>query len=214
MMYKFSRILVLSPHTDDGEIGAGAFINKLIQSGAEVKYIAFSSCKESLRDGFEPDTLVKECQLATATLGISNIEILDYPVRKFNEHRQSILEKLIKVRAKFQPDLVIVPSSSDIHQDHSVIFNEGQRAFKNTTLIGYFFPWNCINFSADLVVEVSADDVKAKENSIACYKSQSHRFYAQEGYMRNMCQQQGSNTGLGFSEVYEVIRWVIKNESA
>ena len=39
----FNRVLVLAPHTDDGELGAGATIAKLIEHGADVRYVAFSA---------------------------------------------------------------------------------------------------------------------------------------------------------------------------
>jgi LmbE family N-acetylglucosaminyl deacetylase len=206
----FKRVLVLSPHTDDGEIGAGAYINQLINSGSEVKYVAFSSCQESLAPDLPKDILIKECNSATKTLGINDVQILDFPVRRFPEYRQEILEKLIEIRSQFNPDLVIIPSSADVHQDHSVIYSEGVRAFKNTTLIGYYFPWNCINFTSSLVIEVSAEEIQIKEQSIAMYKSQSKRFYAKKGYIYNMCKYQGDNNNMDFAELYEVIRWVIK----
>jgi LmbE family N-acetylglucosaminyl deacetylase len=34
----FRKVLVLAPHTDDGELGAGGSIVKLIDAGAEVFY--------------------------------------------------------------------------------------------------------------------------------------------------------------------------------
>ena len=35
-------ILILAPHTDDGEFGCGASISKYIEKDAEVYYAAFS----------------------------------------------------------------------------------------------------------------------------------------------------------------------------
>ena len=43
MMTNFKNVLVLAPHTDDGELGAGGFISKLVEQGAEVTYVAFST---------------------------------------------------------------------------------------------------------------------------------------------------------------------------
>src|SRR5690606_33859530 len=110
-------ILVLSPHTDDGELGCGGTIAKYIREGHEVIYVAFSICEESLPKGLPKDTLLKECYLATSTLGIKreNTFILKYPVRKFLEHRQDILEDLLKFKKRFEPDLVMLPSSEDVH---------------------------------------------------------------------------------------------------
>ena len=46
------RVLALAPHTDDVELGAGATIARMIGSGCQVHYYAFSDCKESVPKGF------------------------------------------------------------------------------------------------------------------------------------------------------------------
>ncbi len=42
------KILVLAPHTDDGELGCGGTIVRLIDEGQDVYYVAFSICEESV----------------------------------------------------------------------------------------------------------------------------------------------------------------------
>src|SRR5581483_12142688 len=42
------RVLVLAPHTDDGEFGCGATMARLVEEGAEVRYVAFSIATRSL----------------------------------------------------------------------------------------------------------------------------------------------------------------------
>ncbi len=42
----FQRILVLAPHTDDGEFGCGGSIAKFIEAGKEVFYAAFSTAEK------------------------------------------------------------------------------------------------------------------------------------------------------------------------
>ena len=41
MTINFNNVLVLAPHTDDGELGLGGTINYLIESGSNVTYAAF-----------------------------------------------------------------------------------------------------------------------------------------------------------------------------
>ena len=43
MLSNFKNILVLAPHTDDGEFGCGGTIAKLIDQGKNVFYAAFST---------------------------------------------------------------------------------------------------------------------------------------------------------------------------
>ena len=135
-MLNFKNVLVLAPHTDDGELGAGGYINKLVSSGAEITYVAFSTAADSVPDGFEKDVLKSEVVKATAKLGIepSNLIVYDYKVRNFNYNRQLILDDLIKLKNKSNYDLVLTPSTHDVHQDHYTITRECIRAFKLSTI--------------------------------------------------------------------------------
>ena len=88
------NVLVLAPHTDDGELGCGGTIARLIDEGHTIWYAAFSICEESVPEGFPKDALEKEVKLATQSLGIKpeNLILKKYPVRKFNTFRQEIFE--------------------------------------------------------------------------------------------------------------------------
>lgn len=78
-------VLVLAPHTDDGELGCGGTINRFIEEGIEVYYAAFSTCRSSLPPEMEPDTLEKEVKAATKILGLKdpNLLLYDFDVRHF-----------------------------------------------------------------------------------------------------------------------------------
>src|SRR5262245_11754130 len=130
------KVLVLAPHTDDGEFGCGATLVKLAQEGHEVHYAAFSSCRRSLPANLAPDTLERECRAATAVLGVRELTLFDYDVRYFSDRRQAILEDMVKLKASVDPWLVFAPASTDIHQDHQVVHNETKRAFKHANVLG------------------------------------------------------------------------------
>ena len=57
MSDSFQKILILAPHTDDGEFGCGASINKWVEEGKEVYYATFSACKQSVLPQFPEDIL-------------------------------------------------------------------------------------------------------------------------------------------------------------
>lgn len=81
----FKRILVLAPHTDDGEFGCGGSIARFIEEKKEVFYVAFSAAEKSVPANFPKDILRKEVKEATAELGIkkSNLMLFKYEVRNF-----------------------------------------------------------------------------------------------------------------------------------
>ena len=152
------KALVLAPHTDDGEFGCAGTICRLVEAGAEVHYMAFSTASRSLPEGFPEDTLLHEVRAATAELGISreHLTVHDFEVRTFPTVRQEILEILVATAAALDPDMVLMPSLVDIHQDHETIAREGLRAFKRTTLLGYEIPWNCVGFRQQAYVVAGA----------------------------------------------------------
>src|SRR5690242_6577338 len=141
-MFKPQRILILAPHTDDGEFGCGGSISKFIEEGSEVYYAAFSACQQSVLKEFPSDILITEVKAATEVLGIkkSNLILFDYAVRTFNFRRQEILDDILKLKNEIKPDLVFMPSVNDIHQDHHTIAMEGVRAFKFSSIFCYEVP--------------------------------------------------------------------------
>ena len=205
------NILILAPHTDDGELGCGGTISRAISEGATVHYVAFSTAQASVPPGFPSDQLVTEVKEATAILGIEveHLHVFDYEVRKLNFKRQEILEQLIALRKIINPDLVFMPSLRDIHQDHSTIANEGLRAFKHTSILGYELIWNNLTFDTDCFVELQEDHLATKINALKAYKTQEGRNYMDPEFIRSLAKVRGTQVGCKYAETFEVIRWVI-----
>ena len=210
MITAWKRVLVLAPHTDDGEFGCGATLARLVDGGTDVRYVAFSIATRSLPEGFPPDTLAREVREATAELGISEerLDVHDFEVRTFPEHRQQILELLIGLWEEWTPDAVFMPSLRDIHQDHQVIAAEGLRAFKRTTVLGYEIPWNNFNFDHQAYVGLEERHVERKVAALERYASQQHRNYANPEYIRSLARTHGINVNRDYAEVFEVYRIV------
>jgi LmbE family N-acetylglucosaminyl deacetylase len=211
MLKNFKNIYVLAPHTDDGELGAGGTIAKLIEGGANVYYFAFSTAEKSVPNNFEKDILKTEVLNATQKLGIKkeNVIIYNYEVRKLNYVRQEILENLIEHRKYIAPDLVLMPSLNDIHQDHTTIAQEGLRAFKNTTILGYELIWNNLTFNTTSFINLEKKHIQAKCNALKEYKSQSQRRYMSEEFIYSLAITRGVQIGVKYAESFEVVRWVI-----
>src|SRR5690349_5079765 len=138
-----SCVLVLAPHTDDAELGCGGTIARLLESGAEVVVAAFSTAEQSLPAGSPPCRLRCEFTHAMHLLGVKpdSTLVYEYPVRRLSYYRQEVLEELVQLKRRLQPDVVLVTASSDVHQDHQVLHAESVRAFKDVTLWGYELPW-------------------------------------------------------------------------
>jgi LmbE family N-acetylglucosaminyl deacetylase len=206
------RILVLAPHTDDGEFGCGGAICKWLDEGSDVYYVAFSSAEKSVPKGLPKDILKKEVKEATKTLGImsDNVILYNYEVRDFPRFRQDILEDIIQLGKELKPDIVLLPSTLDTHQDHQVISQEGFRAFKKVTMLGYEIPWNNLTFNTSAFVFLEERHLKKKLASLECYLSQFGRNYATAEFVKSLAITRGTQIGAKYAETFEVIRWVIK----
>lgn len=211
MIENFKNVFVLAPHTDDGELGAGGTIAKLIEAGSNVYYLAFSTAQESVPEGLPKDILKYEVMTATAALGIpqSNLRIFHYEVRKLNYVRQQILEDLILMRKEIMPDLVLMPALHDIHQDHSTLAQEGLRAFKNTTILAYELLWNNLTFSSTSFVSLDRRHVDLKVKSLSAYQSQIGRSYMNEEFIFSLAKIRGVQSNLSYAESFEVVRFYI-----
>jgi LmbE family N-acetylglucosaminyl deacetylase len=194
-------ILVLSPHTDDGELGCGGSIAKWIEAGEEVYYAFFSDC--------DTEGIIRECWAALGVLGMQSDRILGnyFERRIFPEKRQEILEKLIEIKEFLEPDLVVCPSLNDKHQDHQVVAEEARRAF-NCSLICYEHPSNTPIFESRLFVELNESNIMKKLKALREYKSQYERPYM-GNTMLHVARYNGLMCSCKYAEAFEVIRWII-----
>lgn len=204
------NILVLAPHTDDGELGAGGTIAKFIENNANVYYAAISTAEQSLSKELPSNTLVTELKEATKILGIkeSNLLIYNYEVRKLNYYRQEILEELIKLKKQIQVDLVLMPCFHDIHQDHATIAQEGLRAFKDTSILGYELIWNNLSFETDIFIKLEKYHIEKKIQALSAYKSQQQRTYMTSEFITSLAQTRGVQAGCTYAEAFQAIRLI------
>jgi LmbE family N-acetylglucosaminyl deacetylase len=211
MVTKFKKALILAPHTDDGEFGCGGTIAKLVENGTEVYLAAFSACEQSVLKKYPPDILIGELKRATKKLGIpeENLFLFDFQVRIFSERRQDILQTIIDLRNKINPDVVFMPSLDDIHQDHYTIAQEGLRAFKFCTILTYEMPWNNLTFETSSFVILEERHLQKKIDALKEYESQSHRPYSNEEFIRSLARTRGVQINTNYAETFNVIRWIL-----
>ena len=204
------KLLVLAPHTDDAEIGCVGTISFFKRRNYEVYTVVFSSAADSLPTEMPKNTLVNEYLVSAKKMGVRDPEnfIYDFRVREFSYHRQKILDILISLRKSINPDLVLLPSTSDFHQDHQTISQEGIRAFKNSTILGYELPWNHNEFSSNYFVHLSEQDLKNKWDYMSSYESQVklNRGYFVRDKVFSWAKMRGMQCHAEYAECFEHIR--------
>jgi LmbE family N-acetylglucosaminyl deacetylase len=117
---------------------------------------------------------------------------------------------MIRLEKQIKPNLILLPSTFDMHQDHQVIRQEGFRAFKMLSMIGYESPYNNLTFHTNTFVLFDKKHLERKLKATQCYKSQSNRIYASEDFVRSLAIVRGRQIGTKYyAEAFELIRWII-----
>ena len=124
------------------------------------------------------------------------------------KYRQKILDVLISLRDKHNPDLVLMPHN-DMHQDHEVVANEGVWAFKRTNILGYEALWNNMTFDNQMFVKLSDEHLSKKIRAVNCYKTQAGKDYTDVEYIRSLAKVRGAQIGCANAELFSVIRGII-----
>ena len=197
------RVLALSPHTDDADLGAGGTLARWAEEGREVWTVAFSTAMRS--------ELEDEFRAAADTLGIQpgNVIVYNFPHHIFPSQRQAILQHMIALRDKLQPDLVLGPSLRDVHQDHWTVANEMLRAFKMASILSYELPWNNLNFETLVFAKLNREHLDQKLKALRCYQGQRLKTYFNEDFIEGLARTRGTQIQTTYAEAFEVIRWIL-----
>jgi LmbE family N-acetylglucosaminyl deacetylase len=199
------NILVLAPHTDDAELGCGGTLARYLEEGHKVSCVVFSVINPSI----EPDwTLMQEFLESMKTMGIEDTAIHDFPMRRLDSVRQDILEELYRIKAGHGIDMVFLPSSHDLHQDHRVVSRSGIRAFKDVTTLGYELPWNNLTFDTQSFIILKDRHIDKKIEALSAYNSQKEKVYMHSEFIKAMAIARGGQIGAHYAEAFEVIRWI------
>ena len=201
----FKNILVVSPHTDDGELGAGGSLAKFSREGSQITHLVFFDEEK------QSEEILKEFEKSNSILAPSSDRIVErFEIRNYEKDRQRMLDLMIEIERSFKPDLVFLPSSRDFHQDHMTVSREGLRAFKFSTIFGYEEPWNNLAFETSCFIEISKGDLLKKLRALNCYESQKAHYYFSEEIIRSLALVRGMQIKAQYAEAFEIMRIIIR----
>lgn len=206
--FKKKKIIVLSPHPEDGEIGCGGIIQKFIKNGSECWYVVFTIAEDSTHPPYKKDAQHDEMMRSVLSLGFNKSKIIkkNWKVRTFSYHRQEILDFMIQLKNKIKPDIIFCHSTFDIHQDHNVICQEAIRAFKLSTILGYELPWNLLKSQNNIFFEISKNQANIKAKALSNYESRSYRPYLKKEKILTVMSYRGLQIEKDYAEAFEGIR--------
>lgn len=113
------KIVVLSAHTDDAEIGMGGTIINLLQDGHEVVICNMTSDQNTKKLGIE----------SAKMLGIT-VKWLNFQINRVQD-RESDFKRLERFLNRYKPDIIFTHWPVDEHPDHRATGSLGIRYVNN-----------------------------------------------------------------------------------
>lgn len=135
------RVLCVQAHPDDGEIGAGATVARLVRAGSEVVCLTVTDGGVGTEDAsIIPSELVRirrrEGEEAARLLGVTQMIWLDFPDGGYLQ-LPAVREKIIEAVRRIHPDALLVMDPwlpYEAHSDHRIT---GLAAAEAVLLSGY-----------------------------------------------------------------------------
>ena len=226
----FKNVLVVGPHPDDIEIGAGGFVSRLIKKGYKVTYLICTDGGSGTRDYHVKITdlikIRKEESLAAAKLmGVAEVYFLDYPDGGiYDTARMS--SDISRIIITVKPDLVLCPDpnlSNETHPDHLNVGEATRRSLvaamypnsarrhgleidESTVLpqgitLGYYY-----TDRANTVIDLTDEDFMKQVAALKCHQSQMDSSMEMvTGYLKMRGQKLGSTINAPHGEGYFVL---------
>lgn len=203
------NILVCSPHYDDGVLGCGGTIAKLSKTADSIEYLVFTPRSHD----YSHEVLHKELLKATKFVGLNegDIKYLDIKTREFPRNRQLILDTIYHIKEENDYQLILTPSSFDVHQDHQTVTNELLRVYKRlpTSILGYELVLNTFSFNTSVFCGFDEKHMNAKLSAFDCFKTQMSREHFSRKLFESKARVRGAQMGADFAEAFEAIRVIL-----
>ena len=207
MTFYGQKIFFIGAHPDDIEIGAGALIAHIVEQ-TQVFCITLS---DNQKNPALKNVLSEHFQ-SLDVLGVpaDHIFVGDFETRRFPHARQEILEYLLNLNRKHEPDIVFVHTRADIHQDHATTTDETLRAFRGTTVFGFDVLRSSYGFFPNFLVSVNQEDVEKKITALQKYKTYAQLYYFDSEITRATMVRHGALAERPFAEGFDILRIIGK----
>lgn len=208
------KIMAIGAHLDDIEIACGGTLAKAIEAGHEVKILVMSKSGYTNKEGKiqrSDELAVEEGLDALHTLGLSDIEILDFTTKDIPF--QSDVVNAIDVRmAAYNPDIIFTHHPFDTHQAHEGVAKASIAAARRKNTVFFYEPItpsgrSYVPFKPSLYVDIEST-LDKKIASLKCHKSEYNKFGAEDWIegVRCRCGFRGYEIGKKYAEAFEILR--------
>ena len=206
--------MAIGAHLDDIEIACGGTLAKAIKAGHEVRVLIMSKSGYTNKDGIvqrSDEQAVEEGVKALHTLGITEIEILDFPTKDI-PFRSDVVNAIDVRIAAFNPDIIFTHHPFDTHQAHEGVAKASIAAARRMNTVFFYEPItpsgrSYVPFKPSLYVDIEST-LCMKIASLKCHKSEYNKFGAEDWIegVRCRCGFRGYEIGKKYAEAFEVLR--------
>ena len=214
------KILVVGAHLDDIELACGGTIAKAIRNGHEVKALIMSKSGYTNKEGKiqrSDEIAVKEGVDALKTLGIKDIEILEFPTKDI-PFRSDVVNAIDVVMSEYDPDIIFTHHPFDTHQAHEGVAKATIAAARRKNTVFFFEPIqpsgrSYVAFKPDMYVGID-DTVDVKIAALKKHKSEYKKFGGEDWIkgVKSRCGFRGYEIGKQYAEAFEILRLELKFE--
>lgn len=208
------KLLAIGAHLDDIEIACGGTLAKAAEAGHEIRVLIMSKSGYTNNDGKvqrSDEIAVREGLNALHTLGIQNVEILDFTTKDI-PFCSDVVHAIDLVLADFQPDVIFTHHPFDTHQAHEGVAKATIAAARRMNTVFFYEPItpsgrSYVAFKPHLYVDIEST-LDKKIDSLKCHTSEYNKFGAEDWIegVRCRCGFRGYEIGKKFAEAFEILR--------
>ena len=216
------KILILSPHADDEILGCGGFISKYSKLNYQINVLILTNANKGAPEIYSIKEIQKirnESKQANKIIGTKKLFFENLPGLNLNNYPIYKITNIInKYISDINPEIILIPSSNDIHDDHKIIFKAAKvslRFNKKSDLkkiLSYEVlsetEWNENekSFNPNYFVSLSVSELNTKLKAFLKYNTQVQKFphpRSKEGII-NLSKVRGSSIFTNFAEAFKV----------
>lgn len=208
------KIMAIGAHLDDIEIACGGTLAKAVEAGHNVKVLIMSKSGYTNKEGKmqrSDDVAVEEGMRALQTLGVEDIEILDFETKDI-PFRSDVVNAIDVRMAKFEPDIIFTHHPFDTHQAHEGVAKATIAAARRKNTVFFYEPItpsgrSYVAFKPQMYVDIEST-LEKKIQSLKCHTSEYNKFGAEDWIegVRCRCGFRGYEIGKKFAEAFEILR--------
>ncbi len=207
------KILAIGAHLDDIELACGGTLAKAVDAGHQVKVIIMSKSGYTNFDGKqmrEDSIAVQEGTNALKTIGLTDIEILDFPTKDI-PYNSEVIESIDIRMSAFDPDVIFTHHPFDTHQAHVGVSKSTISAARRKNTVFFFEPItpsgrSYVAFKPQMYVDITST-IDKKIASLKEHKTEYKKF-GEEWITGVTCRAgfRGYEMGTEYAEAFEILR--------